>query len=216
VPGTVGIFTVKNRTVKSSRIAPLALGCVLTFVALAGAGCRREIGDDCQTSVDCDPNGTRNCDLSQPGGYCTIFGCDETSCPSGSTCIRYFPEQFLTKTCNVSCEDIPACNAGAGCVAPDGVPVPATCPACPTNADGSAICANGPTNDCDADELCLETNKCVRRALEHRACAKVCSSGGDCRDGYQCRDSNSPGSMVLATSPTITTKFCAPAPKTTP
>ena len=64
-------------------------------MALGGGACSHDIGDGCQTSVDCDPSGTRSCDLSQPGGYCTINGCDETTCPSGATCVRYFPEALL-------------------------------------------------------------------------------------------------------------------------
>ena len=41
----------------------------LLWLALCAVGCGHDIGDECQTSIDCDPNGTRSCDLSQPGGY---------------------------------------------------------------------------------------------------------------------------------------------------
>ena len=41
--------------------------------ALALASCGKKIGDSCQTASDCDPSGTRICDISQPGGYCTIL-----------------------------------------------------------------------------------------------------------------------------------------------
>jgi hypothetical protein len=212
----------RNRSVKTSSIARLALGCLLLSTALLGAGCRREIGDDCQTSVDCDPNGTRACDLSQPGGYCTILGCDEKSCPSGATCIRYFPEAYLSKMCDPACEDVPACKPTAGdggvggCSAPpDGGVGSVGCPDCP------ATCMGGPQDKCNAEELCISSAQgglCARRALEKRACAKACSSNGDCRDGYECRDSNNTGlgSMVLASDPSVTTKFCAPVPPATP
>jgi hypothetical protein len=77
------------------------LGLVLALMAGAlAAGCGHQIGDECTTAADCNPNGTRSCDRSQPGGYCTIQGCDETSCPSEAVCIRYFPAQFLTEPCN--------------------------------------------------------------------------------------------------------------------
>ena len=87
--------------------------------ALALASCGKKIGDSCQTPADCDPNGARICDLSQPGGYCTIQGCDETTCPSEAACIRYFPVQFLTKPCNPYCEDrqgltVPDAGSDAG------------------------------------------------------------------------------------------------------
>jgi hypothetical protein len=157
---------------------------LLVFAALAVVvpACGHDIGDDCRSSVDCDPNGTRACDLSQPGGYCTIAGCDGKSCPGGSTCIRYFPEMFLSKPCLPACEDLD--------------------------------CPQGRTDDCSADELCLDGGLCAKRSFETRACAKSCSSNSDCRSGYQCRDSNQrgSGSMVLATNPDVLTKFCAPAP----
>ena len=68
--------------------------------ATVASGCARKIGDECTTAADCNPNGTRSCDSSQPGGYCTIQGCDETSCPDEAACIRYFPAQYLTKPCD--------------------------------------------------------------------------------------------------------------------
>ena len=61
------------RTSPVKAIGPVALGLAM----LLASACGRDIGDECQTSVDCDPNGTRACDLSQPGGYCTVLGCDE-------------------------------------------------------------------------------------------------------------------------------------------
>ena len=73
---------------------------VALLLAVAATGCRREIGDECVTAVDCNPNGSRSCDATQPGGYCTIQGCDEGSCPEEAVCIRYFPAQFLTKPCD--------------------------------------------------------------------------------------------------------------------
>jgi hypothetical protein len=73
---------------------------LLLVAVTAVAGCRREIGDECVTAVDCQPNGSRQCDSSQPGGYCTIQGCDERSCPEEAACMRYFPAQYLTVPCD--------------------------------------------------------------------------------------------------------------------
>jgi len=73
---------------------------VALLLAVVATGCRREIGDECRTAVDCNPNGSRSCDATQPGGYCTIQGCDQSSCPEEAACMRYFPAQFLTKPCN--------------------------------------------------------------------------------------------------------------------
>ncbi len=100
-PGTRAAIGVQPPAVKPS----LALFALLVVAVSSGAACKRQIGDDCKTASDCDPSGSRACDLSQPGGYCTIQGCNETTCPSEATCIRYFPAQFLTKPCNPAAED---------------------------------------------------------------------------------------------------------------
>jgi len=71
-------------------------------VMLAGlVACGHNVGDSCRVSSDCDPTGgSRVCDVSQPGGYCLVEGCDEYSCPSDSACIRLFPTAFLSKPCD--------------------------------------------------------------------------------------------------------------------
>jgi hypothetical protein len=92
---------------------------------LAGA-CGRKIGDQCRDPIDCNNEDiTRTCDQSQPGGYCTIDGCDERSCPDDSVCIRFFPNmEFLSQSCDpkvpASCEPQDLCVAyqGGGRCAP--------------------------------------------------------------------------------------------------
>lgn len=86
------------------RFGWLCIGASLLAVA-----CGRKIGDSCKTSADCSLEAERNCDISQPGGYCTIEGCDERSCPGEAVCIRFFPRLFLSKTCD-------ACTADEICV----------------------------------------------------------------------------------------------------
>jgi hypothetical protein len=61
--------------------------------------CGAEIGDDCSTNVDCSQNGDRICDKSLPGGYCTVEGCDEGTCPEEAICVRFFPVNGLVHTC---------------------------------------------------------------------------------------------------------------------
>ncbi len=135
----------------------------------AGAGCSRQIGDECTVPADCNPNGSRACDVSQPGGYCTVNGCDETTCPEESTCVRQFPATFLTEPCD------------------------------PTQ-----------PSTCDSDELCLDSGVCARRDTEKRYCAFVCETNGDCREGYECRQTGRKGSMVLSATVGASTAFCAP------
>ena len=78
---------------------------LLVSLAILASACGKEIGDDCTTNVDCAQDGTRDCDLSQPGGYCTVNGCDEKSCPSEAVCIRVFPYESQDTTCgqNLQC-----------------------------------------------------------------------------------------------------------------
>jgi hypothetical protein len=184
----------------------MALLVLMAVAATSSLACKRQIGDDCKTATDCDPNGTRSCDLSQPGGYCTIEGCNETTCPSEATCIRYFPSQFLTKPCNPDCED--RCPVDGG-TADDGGD--------DGGADDGGADAGTATgtvvfqNDCTADEVCLSSGLCAPRSSERRYCVKVCSSNGDCRDGYECRLAGRQGSEPLSTIVDVSTSFCAPS-----
>ena len=198
--------------------------------ALGLASCGKQIGDSCQTATDCDPNGGRICDISQPGGYCTVLGCDETTCPSESACIRYFPVEYLTTPCDPYCEDrqglpVPATGTDAGLSTDGGMstdagmsidagPLPACPDLFPRDAAGQpnplSVCPHGPTNDCTADEICLDVGLCAPRSTEVRYCAKTCSSNGDCRDGYVCRPTGTEGSVLLSSTPCGQTAFCAP------
>ena len=82
-------------------------------LSLGAASCGRKIGDSCTTSADCDPSGgTRSCDLSQPGGYCVIEGCDARSCPDDSFCVRFYPSGYSSEACAASAD----CQAGEDCV----------------------------------------------------------------------------------------------------
>jgi hypothetical protein len=199
-----------NRKDRADSVAALAM-VLLAGVALAGCG--KQIGDDCQTAADCDPNGGRICDLSQPGGYCTVLGCDETTCPSEATCIRYFPAAFLTRPCNPYCEDRKGLADDGGAAGADaGIAMPPLCPArFPADAGTTSdVCPNGPTNDCSADEICLDSGLCAPRSTEVRYCAKVCSSNSDCRGGYVCRPTGTAGSFELSANTCAQTSFCSP------
>jgi hypothetical protein len=69
--------------------------------------CGKKIGDECKTAIDCnEEDDSRSCDISQPGGYCTVEGCDEKSCPSEAACVRFFPHLYLDQS--VKCD--PAAN----------------------------------------------------------------------------------------------------------
>jgi hypothetical protein len=176
-------------------------------LALLTPACGKQIGDNCATNVDCQQDGTRDCDLSQPGGYCTVNGCDEKSCPSEAVCIRVFPDEVSSTACQL---DSDCTQAGAGLCQSDGV------------------CGCKQDLDCTSDGLCVPDvphSYCVPRNSERRYCERGCGSDGDCRGGYVCREagieaqnwtplSRTYGSVALVANPTLNTvvKFCAPSP----
>jgi hypothetical protein len=54
------------------------------------AGCTPKIGNKCTLSTDCSQLGDRQCDATQPDGYCTRFGCDPDTCPD-AICVAFDP-----------------------------------------------------------------------------------------------------------------------------
>lgn len=90
---------------------------VLTvLVAAVSIGCGKEIGDSCVVSSDCDPNGQRTCDVSQKEGYCTILGCDVSTCPDEAVCVRFFSGSFANKSCDDGCSLDELCDLNNRCV----------------------------------------------------------------------------------------------------
>ncbi|MEZ4372638.1 MAG: hypothetical protein R3B07_17570 [Polyangiaceae bacterium] len=96
-------------------------------VALLGAACSPEIGDDCVVSTDCSSVGDRLCDTSQPGGYCTIFNCEPGTCPDDSVCVSFHNalsgafcqadnDRFQRPFCMAPCSGDGDCRGGYGCV----------------------------------------------------------------------------------------------------
>src|SRR5215472_17578476 len=71
--------------VRLLRVARVALA----GVALALAACTPHIGDRCTLNTDCSISNTRQCDNSQPNGYCTVFNCSPNSCPDNAACVDF-------------------------------------------------------------------------------------------------------------------------------
>jgi hypothetical protein len=109
------------------------MGHRLPFIALLIllAGCQPDIGDSCSVDTECSATGERVCDTTQPGGYCTIFGCDPTNCPADeSICIAFGnvvstapgcqnpnrTSPYVRNVCMATCNNAGDCRSGYDCV----------------------------------------------------------------------------------------------------
>lgn len=68
---------------------------VVIFACLVACG--RGIGDGCETGLNCSASASRLCDMTQPGGYCTLAGCQRGSCPSDSVCVTFWQTTAQTE-----------------------------------------------------------------------------------------------------------------------
>jgi len=163
---------------------PLVLG---SLTALAAA-CGHAVGDPCNTNLDCSPLGTRYCDTSAPGGYCTVDGCDVGVCPDEAVCIRFF-SPLLDERCMRNADPLQT-----GC-----------------RRDERCLC-----DMTDDQGNCSGHAHCAPEASEHRWCQRKCSKDADCgRAEYECRSTGTLGALPLpspAGAPATSTpaKFCAP------
>ena len=94
--------------------ASLVLFAILAATVVAG--CKPRIGDACHTATDCAFNGSRFCDLSLSGGYCTIKNCDPDSCPDKGVCVewQYDPPRTAQTYCMESCTSDRDCTDRGG------------------------------------------------------------------------------------------------------
>jgi hypothetical protein len=111
----------------------MLLSALLTALA---AGCKPEIGDDCQLSTDCSAAGDRLCDITAPGGYCTVYNCEPGACPDDeSLCVQFgarrspiaacddkqSPSPYARTFCMATCDGDDDCRAGYRCADLSGV-----------------------------------------------------------------------------------------------
>ena len=162
------------------------------FLVAASGACGHQIGDSCTQNVDCSPLGDRFCDISGPGGYCTIEGCDVQSCPSEASCVRFFSPDVTR-----SCESQSECGKSERCLCDCGVPgADGKCPIAATVAsggDGGFIVSCTPGTGTPEQK----GGHCAAESSEHRWCQKTCSSDGDCRAGYRCRTTGTLGTLPV-------------------
>ncbi len=81
----------------------------------AAAACAPRLGDGCDTNVDCSVSGDRDCDTTQPGGYCTIANCTAGSCGDEGRCVRFRPDEprLSADWCMAKCSDTGDCDRDA-------------------------------------------------------------------------------------------------------
>ncbi len=103
---------------------------LLCLVVAVAAGCKPKVGDDCRISTDCSAAGDRLCDITAPGGYCTVYNCEPDSCPEDeSLCVEFgaqrspvskcedkqSPSPYGRAFCMATCDDDSDCRTGYTC-----------------------------------------------------------------------------------------------------
>jgi hypothetical protein len=83
---------------------------------LATSACGQNIGDACESALDCSSQGSRLCDQTQPNGYCTIRGCEKGTCPDNSVCVKFRPaqERLAVTYCMYECDEDSDCRNDEG------------------------------------------------------------------------------------------------------
>lgn len=121
---------------------------IAVAIAALVAGCGYQIGASCVVDTDCSADGSRFCDQTQPGGYCTIMGCDYNTCPSDGECVKFYLGSFANEPCDYTTEDTgsgsDACSYDEECsVANECVPRSAEVRYCMSNCDNNGDCRSG-------------------------------------------------------------------------
>lgn len=86
-----------GRPLSPVKFGPARAARLLRLLSLsllvAVSACAPKLGDDCERTAQCSVNLDRTCDLSQPGGYCTVPDCEGNSCPEDGRCVRFQPDE---------------------------------------------------------------------------------------------------------------------------
>ena len=178
------------------RLVPLLSLALVALVALAAEGCGKEIGDSCVIATDCSPNGDRICDTLSKDGYCTVQGCDYSTCPSEAACVRFFTGSFSNKTCDPAMPPDACSTSPTNCCSLD--EICAVSGQCVPHASEVRYCMR----KCNSDGDCRDGYEC-------RDIAKMIADGGE--------PVPSPGQLIDGSGSTTQVvgrvqKFCAMRP----
>jgi hypothetical protein len=69
-------------------IGRLRTSISLAVLALGAGACTPHIGGSCSLNTDCSIDNSKQCDNSQPNGYCTVFNCAPNACPDNAVCVE--------------------------------------------------------------------------------------------------------------------------------
>lgn len=67
---------------------------------LTASACNPAVGDECQSNLECDTSTDSVCDVTVPGGYCTVADCVPNGCPDDSVCVEF---DDVTSNCMEAC-----------------------------------------------------------------------------------------------------------------
>lgn len=103
------------------RESSFGILCALLLVSMLGVACAPEIGDSCETALDCSASGTRLCDRTQSGGYCTLDNCEQGTCPDEAVCVQFGRgrdgtalDRLSRSYCMYKCEERDDCRPDEG------------------------------------------------------------------------------------------------------
>ena len=122
-------------SIYAARITRFGWAAVLSALCMmlsVSVGCGRGIGDACESSLRCSAGGTRLCDMTQPGGYCTLAACQPGNCPDDAVCVTFWQNtteetassdrnRLSTNYCMRKCDDRSDCrdDEGYDCITGD-------------------------------------------------------------------------------------------------
>ena len=160
----------------------------VAMAVCAGVGCAPAVGDRCAVATDCSATGSRQCDTSQPDGYCTVFDCAPNKCPDHAACAEvrasvlgcaYDDRQSPSREGRNYC--LKTCNSDSDCRVSEGY-------ACVdvSNSTTTVVLDNNP-----ASHVCMVQPYSMSEDLDAAICgtnAISLDAGGDVDDSSQTVD----------------------------